>query len=412
MKAIKIISLILTMGWFLSSWLEATPRTEAVPESGGTENLRAYTHPDTLMKRVLKNNRLLKAARESFQVAVLEAGTGNAPPNPEVEFGYLFEKPSNMGNRIDFSVSQQVDFPTTYIHRSRLRKIKTSQAELTYLATRQEVLLQAKQLWIERIFLNQQEQLLTARLDQAKRINEHQRKMVDAGESGQLEYNQSNLHLATLQGEYEHVQSEIRRSRLSIQEITGGVEVEIKAAEFPLPAMIIADSLLKEYRQSPGLQLRIHMQELKEEQKSVIAGESLPKLSAGYYSESVLDQKFKGFQVGVTIPLWENSNRIKMAQSEVVFAEAETRHFSSLQRTELLQKMEQLESLKSRSEQLQETLSAGNSMEILTLAMESGEISLSEYYYASDFYFRNQQLLLQYRRDQHQLEAALLKVYL
>ncbi|MEN8156171.1 MAG: TolC family protein, partial [Bacteroidota bacterium] len=351
--------------------------------------------PDSLMKKALEHNKTLKVARESFQVALLEAGTGNAPPNPEVEFGYLFGNPADMGNRMDFSVSQQVDFPTTYIHRSRLRKIKTSRAELAYLATRQEVLLQAKQLWIEQIFLNRQEQLLSARLDQAERINEHQRQMVDAGESAQLAYNQSSIHLTTLQSEYAHVQSEIHRNQLAIREIAGGVVVEINASEFPLPAMIVADSLLADYSQSPELQLHIHMQELKAGQKSVIAAENLPKLSAGYYSETVLDQKFKGFQVGVTIPLWENSNRIKKAKSEVSFAEAETQRFTLLQQTELLQKLEQLESLKSRSEQLEETLAAGNSMELLTLAMESGEISLSEYYYASDFYFRSQQQLLE-----------------
>ena len=166
------------------------------------------------------------------------------------------------------------------------------------------------------------------------------------------------------------------------------------------------------YKLSPELQLRIQMQELKEEEKNVISGENLPKLSAGYYSESVLDQHFKGFQVGVTVPLWENSNRIKKAKSEVVFAEAETERFTYLQNSELKQKLEQLESLKKRTDQLEDALATGNNMELLDLSLESGEISLSEYFYASGFYFRNQQLLLEHRRDLLLLEASLLKVYL
>ncbi len=74
--------------------------------------------------------------------------------------------------------------------------------------------------------------------------------------------------------------------------------------------------------------------------------------------------------------------------------------------------MDQLESLKSRAKKLEEALGSGNSMALLTLALNSGEISLSEYFYASDFYFRNQQQLLQYQRDQLLMESELLKVYL
>ncbi len=69
--------------------------------------------------------------------------------------------------------------------------------------------------------------------------------------------------------------------------------------------------------------------ELKREEKNVMVGQNLPKLSAGYYSESVLDLKFKGFQIGITVPLWENSNTIKNAKSEVIFAEADVQTFHS-----------------------------------------------------------------------------------
>ena len=406
MKTMMIALMAFYLGLFLCSGVQAAS------EPGSVENISPVSNPDTLLKTVLENNRLLRTARESFQVAVLEAGTGNTPPNPEVEFGYLFGKPAEMGNRIDFSVTQQVDFPTTYIHRSRLKKLKTSRAELKYLATRQEVLLQAKQLWIERIFLNQQAALLLTRLEQARRINSHQKQKLESGEVGQLDFNQSNLQVATLEGEYARVQSQIRTNQLAIKEITGGFELDMDGSVFPSPVAMIADSLLEAYSMSPELQLRIHMQEFREEEKSVIAGENLPKLSAGYYSESVLDQNFKGFQVGFTVPLWENSNRIKKARSEVVLAEAEAERFTYLQQSELLQQLEQLASLKNRTAQLEEALRAGNSMELLDLALESGEISLSEYYYSSGFHFRSQLLLLEYQRDLLLLEASLLKVYL
>ena len=41
--------------------------------------------------------------------------------------------------------------------------------------------------------------------------------------------------------------------------------------------------------------------------------ESLPKISAGYMSESVLSESFRGVTMGISLPLWENRNRTSAA---------------------------------------------------------------------------------------------------
>ena len=364
------------------------------------------------MKLVLENNPTLRVAREAYQVALLRAGTGNTPSDPEVEFGYLFGNPGETGNRIDFRVSQQVDFPTTYIHRSRVKKIKNSKAELEYLLVRQEVLLLARQLMIERIYLNSQQVLLEERLSQAREIHENFKQKVAAGEEGQLALSQSTLHLVTLESEFEQNQSMKLNNQLSIRELTGGVDLEILETEFPVKSEVHRDSIINAYQQSPDLLIYQQELELKREEKSVIVGQNLPRLSAGYYSETLLDMKFKGFQVGVTVPLWENSNTIKNAKSGVVFAEADADRFDYQQEKEVLQKLNQLDNLESRIQKFEEALNTGSTLELLALSLESGEISLSEYFYASDFHFRNQLLLLCYKRDLLALEANLLKIYL
>ncbi len=374
--------------------------------------INQFLSPDSLMKQVLENNRTLKVARESYQVAILEAGTGNTPPDPEIEFGYLFGKPSEMGNRLDFSITQQVDFPTVYIHKSRLKKIKTTQAELEYIISRQEVLLQAKQLWIERLHLNQEEQLLLTRLRAAETVHDHFRQKLASGEESPLAYSQSHLQLAALQSEYEQVLSDIRGNQISLNEISGGFEIDIRDTIFPIPVEILPDSILHAYMESPAMQLHHRELQWKEEQKGLTVSQNLPKFSAGYYSESVLDQQFKGFQVGISVPLWENSNRIKKAKSEVVFAEADAERYSYLQRKEILQMLDQLESLKAQTYHLEEALGSGNNIELLVLALNAGEISLSEYFYTSDYYFRNKQSLLQFKKELLLKEAELLRVYL
>jgi cobalt-zinc-cadmium efflux system outer membrane protein len=365
-----------------------------------------------LMKNVLDNNRDLRTARESYHVAILEAGTGITPPDPEIEFGYLFGNPADLGNRVDFKVSQQVEFPTAYIHKSRLKKIETSQAELKYILVRQETLYLARQLWIERIHLNMQAIMITDRLAQAEQINDHFRQKLASGEVGELAFSQSNLQMAVLQSRLDQVWSHIRQNDLALAEISGGNEVMVSDSKFPDPALVIPDSLLLAYQEGAAMQMYHGALQISEEQKSLAISQNLPKLSAGYYSESVLNQKFKGVQVGITVPLWENSKRVKQAKSAIIYAEADAERYTFHQKREVQQKLSQLESLGSRVQKLENALDSGRGSDILALSLENGEISLTDYFYASDFYFQNELLLLEYKRDQLLTEADLLKIYL
>lgn len=367
---------------------------------------------EDLMKLVLEQNRELKAAREAYQGSVFDAGTGNTPPDPEVEFAYLFGKPSDLGKRIDFGVSQHLDFPTAYIHRSKVRDIKISRAELRYILTRQEVLLETKKFWIEQLYLNQMGALLTDRLNQAETIRAHVEKKMLVGEASVLEMGQSNLLLASLEGEFEELRTQQENNRMAISEICGGASVEIPEQAFPAPIPFIPDSLLEDYRQGPFAQYHLQGTQLKEYKKSLAVSEHLPKISAGYYSETITDQTFRGLRLGISVPLWEKANTVNRANSEIAQAHAEAGWSLYQQERELKQKLNRLESIWRRTRKLEEALGAVNSITLLSSALENGEISLSEYFYNSDLYFRNQQQLLRYKRDLLVQEAELMKIYL
>jgi len=367
--------------------------------------------PDSLMNSVRANNKSLRAAKEQYQATIMEARTGITPPDPEVQMGYLFGKPDEIGDRLDFSVTQQFDFPTTYVHKSRLKDTKSLQAGLKYAIARQEILLVARQLWIERIYLNIEEKIISQRLEDAEKMHQHYLRKLNAGEVGQLQFSQSNLLVVALISEYEQVLSGISNNQLSLDEICGGVGVSITETKFPPSSRINADTILQDYSNSPELQLYGLNLILREQEESLAVSNHLPKLSGGYYSESVLNQKFKGFQVGVSVPLWENANKVKYAKSEVLFAEADEARFTSLQHKEVMQKLSQMESLKKQVEKLEEALGMVNDLELLKIALDMGEISLSEFIYTSDFYFRNVQTLHKFKRDQLLLEADLMKVY-
>jgi cobalt-zinc-cadmium efflux system outer membrane protein len=387
------------------------PATGQQGTDSGPEQGSYYPMPDSLAQLVIANNRSMKTAREAYSVATLEAGTGNTPPNPEVQLGYLFGKPAEIGNRIDFAVTQEIDFPTSYIHRSRARDLKIAKAALTVDLTRQELLLQTARLWIERVYLNRMEKMVQERLSQADKLLAHYRQQLSVGEIGQLAFSQSNLQSASLKGELSTIKAGIRQNQVALEEITGNTGMEVKDTLLPPSQPIDPDSLKSAYMAAPLMQYFKREVDLTEQKRQLATSLSLPKISAGYYSESVLTEQFRGFQVGITLPLWEHSNRIKLAKSEVVFAEADAERMASQLLKEVNQLIGQWESLRQIILELEEALSQVNDMELLNLAWEQGEISLAEYMVGSDLYFRNLQSLWSYRKDLLMVEAELHRVY-
>ena len=278
-------------------------------------------HSDSLMRLVHENNLELKAAREALQVAVVEAGTGNAPLDPEVEFAYLFGKPQNLGNRVDFGISQQLDFPTAYVHRSDIRKIRSSRAQVEYDLVRQRVLHRARSLWIEQVYLNQLQSLLEERLGRAKTIHRHVQQMLDAGESSALELGQAQLLVASLEGESEEVKMRVHNNQLALNEMAGGLSLDLSDSPYPIPVKIDTDSLLADYRSAADVQRYQHVRQQREAEKNLAVSEHLPRISAGYFSETVSTESFRGIKVGLSVPLWEKARTVKLARTEIAHAE-------------------------------------------------------------------------------------------
>ncbi|MCG7859719.1 hypothetical protein MD537_22260, partial [Flavihumibacter sediminis] len=48
---------------------------------------------------------------------------------------------------------------------------------------------------------------------------------------------------------------------------------------------------------------------------------NLPKFEAGYHSQGILGQSYKGIHGGIVIPLWENRGRLEAARKQAEHAQ-------------------------------------------------------------------------------------------
>ena len=70
----------------------------------------------------------------------------------------------------------------------------------------------------------------------------------------------------------------------------------------------------------PILKVYEHEKEVMERQIAAQKSLKLPKIEAGYHSQGILDQNFRGVHKGITIPLWENKNKLEAAQANLDYA--------------------------------------------------------------------------------------------
>lgn len=218
---------------------------------------------------------------------------------------------------------------------------------------------------------------------------------------GILEFNKAQLNLATLRNDIQRIESERSSLATELKALNGGKEIAFTVSELsyePLPPDFDEWYDSAELR-SPVLQYLRGQIEVGQHQVKLNSALGLPRFSAGYMSENVGSEKFRGITMGMSVPLWENKNRVKQAEAQVWASEA------ALEDTKT-QFYNRLQSLFARSRSLQENsegylraLSSFSNEALLKKALDSGEISLLNYLLELEYYYSTMDKLLETRRD-------------
>ena len=373
--------------------------------------LPAQDSLDTLLRIVTENNRDLQAAMKRYETDVLSFRVGNAPPNPQVEYGRLWSDPGSLSDQVDFAVSQTFDFPTAYTSQSRLRRVSTEQAELQLLTVKQEVMAETRKKWVVAVYLNKKLELLRQRLLSSELVYQGFERKLETGEANQLERNQAFLKMTMLRNDYNQALTVLENNRNEIRNFAGGVEFTVTDTLLPEPGELILDSLLDAYGAGPANRWFMGEVERWEQQKLVIFNKKLPRLTASYYSESVLGQDLRGVKARLTIPLWGDAHAVNRAKAAINFAETDAWRYWAGEQTRITNLHSRWSTLKMQVEDLVEAVLEADNETLLNRALQTGEMSLTQYFYESDFYFQSRLLIIDSWRDMLLLEAELMKVY-
>lgn len=371
--------------------------------------LHAQQDIKSVLASIERNNTTLQASRETMEAEKIANRTGIYLANPEVEFGYLWGDPASLGNRTDFSVTQSFDIATLSGLRSNAANEENTLVEWQYKTDRMNILLEAKQYCIELVYYNALKEELEIRRQHATMIANGYEERLRQGDASQLDYNKAKLNLSTAQGELTSIEVEQSALLEQLKRLNGGEAITLENVEFEpllLPHRFDDWYQLAEER-NPALAYIRQQVEVEKKQVSLKKAMNLPTFTAGYLSENVVGEKFQGFTVGVSIPLWENKNQVRHARASVKAAESRLEEGQQQFYNNLQLLYNRTIGLKNVAEDYRKAIEMANSTELLKKALDAGQISLLEYVLEIGLYYDIVERALEAEKDYHQAYTEL-----
>lgn len=370
------------------------------------------TSIDRVLQGIEANNKELKASYQLTTARKLEAGLENNLADPTVSYVHQYGNKEGLGMQGELVASQSFDFPTVYAQRSKLIRAKGTGFDRQGAELRQQILLQAKELCLDLVLLNQQKALLDQRRQNAEQLASLYATRLSTGDANILETNKINLELLNAKNEA-RMNEAARAARLKeLATLNGGIPVGFPDTEYVgVPDLLSVDEL-KTVALSSNLQLLSLQsdQATALRQLSVNKAKGLPGLELGYRLNTAAGgERFNGFLVGVSIPLFSNRNNVKQAKAQTRYTELQLESTTSVVENELQSLYDQSVALKTSMNEYSQVLKSQNGLELLNKAIQSGQISMMEYFVDVTTLYQSMQNYMQLQNEYQKVMAQLYK---
>ncbi|WP_223275877.1 TolC family protein [Algoriphagus aquimarinus] len=371
----------------------------------------AQTKVDSVLSSISANNKTILANEQFWEAEKLQYKVGLSPYNPKVDYDYLNGSPATAGNQTEFAVTQSFDFPTAYGKKKQLSNDQIAKAELQLAAARQEILLQARNVALELIYRNKlQEELMIRKQNTEKWLSNFQTRL-DKGDGNILDVNKAKLQLIQINSEFQENISAINQLNQKLTELNGGISIILTDTDYPQQPEIPSFEAIENEIEAANPVRKYLEQEINVAKSQVVLSRamSLPRMEAGYRYQSILGQTFQGLHVGMTIPLWENKNTVKVRQASLVSNELNLQEHKNEHFHKILSLYEKYTNLKITLDEYKTLFGSLNNTELLDKSLTLGQISSIEYFLEMGYYYDALRNYLKTERDYHQTVSELYK---
>lgn len=334
-----------------------------------------------VLKQVASNNLTLQALAHDNQADVLDIKASNSIGGPSVEYSPFFTKGYSGVAESELVVSQEIDFPTKYAARNKQAKMQNIVREQLLIKQRRDILLQAQLLCIDLIRLNQTLSMLHERLANSETLLQMYQKRMDAGDANALELNKVKLDCMEVRTLVNEAQGERTSLLQQLRQLNGGKPIDVIDTVLPEYPQITNFESYRALALASDADVAVAQTALRAADMNLKLqkNEWLPNISFGYRRNTEQGEGINGFLVGVSFPLYSNSNNVKAARQRRESAELQVMQAQNEAEASMRTNYEQLQGLQqvidhSDVKLLQESLT------LFAKALQQGEITALVYY--------------------------------
>lgn len=336
---------------------------------------------DEVLKTIEENNPDIKAAKALYDARSAESRMDNSLGNTSVNYEKMFGTKASDEETGKLTVTQEFDFPTLYITRSKLNREKYESYRTEYVETRQNVMLQAKLLCMDLIMLNRQRELINERLANINKLKDIYDRRMNSRDVTLLELNKIKMQQMDEEAALTMNTNERNSVIRQLCALNGGeniaTEISYDKEIQPLPdyrtfadEATDADATLLKTRQAMSVANR---------ELSMAKNKWLPTLGLSYIREFHAFDATNGIEIGVSLPLLSNNRNVKKAKAYKSYAMWQLEKADSDVRNNIQRDYDE-------AKNLWETL--GNydikivyeNIELLNKALDAKQISMIEYF--------------------------------
>ena len=346
-------------------------------------NLKAQSPMDKILESIALNNKSLKTSLGQVEADNIRQKTGIFLQNPTIEYNYMTGKPTDLGNKTDFGITQAFDFPSVYILQNKIAGLHGNANQYRFLSRRQDILRQAAELYTELIFVNKYRILLDQLQNTTAQFVSGLKTKFELGAIDAVEFSQKKWLESVLLVKIR--QNEIRKQALTMQltGLNGGIPIAVNDTTYPaLDSLPVLDTVLNRILLgNPDLNFIKGQQFISEKEVKLAKSKWLPKFEAGYYSESTLSQDLKGLHLGMSIPLWENVNTVKRTRSEERLIGLQWEEYRNTLYYEVSGLYQQCNLSRASLEEVRAGIVANDFNRYLSVLLKEGKIDASRFFY-------------------------------
>lgn len=367
-------------------------------------------HIADVLQLIEQNNKELQAQQQMTDAAKMEVQTQNSLSDPTVDYSPFFAKGVDGVASSELVVSQEFDFPTLYAARRQSGKLQQEVLDRQQQSVRRTILLNAKNLCLDLIRLNQEKALLEARRKNADELLVLFEKRLQEGDAGVLEVNKIKMERMNVQTEVTQNNAAHRTALQSLLAMNGNLPLEFTADTYPQVEEIKDFNALYDELMLTDADLLASDAAARAAAKEVSVNKQnwLPKLSVGYRRNTSLGEKSNGFLIGGSIPLFSNRKKVKIARAQEMGARLQLDNARLLAEASVQSRFNEVQ-------QLQEAMKAYDvplmkqTLDMLKQAVTAGQLSIIEYYVEVDGVYRNLQTYMQIENQYQKLMADIYK---